>query len=320
MDDYAISLLLISLSAIFSGLTLGYFTLNTQNLKRQAKLGNTEAQRILPIREKGNQLLTTLLFGNVAVNAILSVYLSTIASGITAALSATVLIFLFGEIIPQAVLSRHAMKFGSLAAPFVRLLMFICAPITFPIAWILDAALGDEMPSVYSKHEIMEIVSEHEDSEYSPIDEDEERIIRGALQFSHTTVREVMTPAQKVQMFEKNQKLNDMLFEEITNLGFSRYPIYGGKRENIIGILFAKYLLVEEVDISIKDTDEAFETDYLIARPEETLDTVLTRVLKKKKHMCIVMNRHERFMGVITLEDIIEEIIQHEITDEDDVA
>ncbi len=318
MDDYAISLLLISLSALFSGLTLGYFTLNTQNLKRQAKLGNHEALRILPIREKGNHLLTTLLLGNVAVNAVLSVYLSSIASGVVAAASATVLIFLFGEIIPQAVLSRHAMRFGSIAAPFVRLIMFLTAPVTFPIAWILDKALGAEMPSVYSKHEIMEIVSEHEDSEHSPIDEDEERIIHGALQFSHTTVREVMTPAQKVQMFEKNQILNDMLFEEITDLGFSRYPIYSGKRENIIGILFAKDLLIEEDNIAIKETAEALETDFLVARPGEMLDTVLARMLKKRKHMCIVMNRREIFIGVITLEDIIEEIIQQEITDEDD--
>ncbi len=318
MDDYAISLLLISLSALFSGLTLGYFTLNVQNLKRQAKLGNTEALRILPIREKGNQLLTTLLLGNVAVNAALSVYLSSLASGFVAALSATVLIFLFGEIIPQAVLSRHAMRFGSLAAPLVRILMFMSGPVTYPIAWALDRMLGAEIPSLYSKSEIMEIVSEHEDSEHSPIDEDEERIIHGALQFSHTTVREAMTPAEKVHMFDEQQKLTDELFEKITELGFSRFPIYSGNKENIIGILYTKELLTEEEDIAIKETEEAFETEYLIAGPREMLDTVLARMLKNKKHMCVVMNKKETFVGVITLEDIIEEIIQQEITDEDD--
>lgn len=318
MDDYAISLLLISLSALFSGLTLGYFTLNVQNLKRQAKIGNNEALRILPIREKGNQLLTTLLLGNVAVNSILSVYLSSLASGAVAALSATVLIFLFGEIIPQAVLSRHAMKFGSLAAPLMRVLMFVTAPITLPIAWTLDRLLGQEMQSMYTKHEIMEIISEHEDSADSPIDEDEERIVHGALQFSHTTVREVMTPKEKVVMFEEQQRLTDDFFESVTTLGFSRYPVYSGSRENIIGILFTKDLLTEDDDIALNKTDDAFEKGFIVARPGEMLDIVLARMLKKHQHMCIVKNRNDNFMGVITLEDIIEEIIQQEITDEDD--
>jgi len=318
MDEYAISLLLIALSALFSGLTLGYFTLNTQNLRRQAKLGNKEAINILPIREKGNQLLTTLLFGNVAVNAALSVYLSSLAGGVVAALSATVLIFLFGEIIPQAVLSRHAMKFGSMAAPFVKILIFMLAPITFPIAWTLDRFLGQEIPSMYSKNEIMEIVSEHEDSEHSPIDEDEERIIHGALQFSHTTVREVMTPKDKVRMYEENQRLTDPFFEEVTELGFSRYPVYSGNRENITGILFTKDLLVEEDDIAIKETHEAFGSQFLTVRQSDKLDTVLACMLKQNLHMGIVRNRKKIFMGVITLEDIIEEIIQQEIVDEDD--
>ncbi len=318
MDEYAISLFLITLSALFSGLTLGYFTLNVQNLRRQAKLGHKEALRILPIREKGNQLLTTLLLGNVAVNAILSVYLSSLVSGAVAAVSATVLIFLFGEIIPQAVLSRHAMRFGSYAAPLVRILMFITAPITFPIAWILDKLLGEEMPSLYSTHEIMELISEHEDSEHSPIDEDEERIVHGALQFSHTTVREVMTPKEKVHLFDVQERLTGAFFEKISRLGHSRYPVYSGKKENIVGILFVKDLLIEEENIAIQDTTEAFEDHFLVAYAHEKLDTVLTRMLKKRQHMCIVRNRNDAFLGVITLEDIIEEIIQQEIEDEDD--
>lgn len=318
MEDYAISLLLISLSALFSGLTLGYFTLNTQTLRRQARIGNKDASQILPLRENSNQLLTTLLLGNVAVNAVLSIYLSSLANGIVAAGLATTLIFLFGEIIPQAVLSRHAMRIGAIAAPFVRFTMIVSSPVTFPIAWTLNRLLGDEMPALYSKHELMEIVSEHEDSEHSPIDEDEERIIHGALQFSHTTVREVMTLAERVHMFDQNKKLNDALFSSINELGYSRYPVYNGNRENVIGILYAKDLLIEDDDIPIIDTDEALETDFLIARPGEMLDIVLTRMLKKKKHMCVVINRKGLFVGVITLEDIIEQIIQQEITDEDD--
>jgi len=318
MDEYAISLALIALSALFSGLTLGYFTLNVHTLRRQAKLGNQQAAQIIPVREKGNQLLTTLLLGNVATNAILSIYLSSIASGIVAAFTATTLIFLFGEIIPQAVLSRHAMKVGSLCAPLMKVFMFITFPIAFPVAYILDKLLGEEMPGVYSNHEIMEIVSEHEDSEHSPIDADEERIVHGALKFSHMLVREVMTPAENIKSFDEHRRLNDNFFEEVNKHGHSRYPVYSGNQENITGILFAKDLIVEDEDISIKDTEDAYEHSFLKARGDEKLDVILARMLKQKQHMAIVLNRNNTCIGVITLEDIIEEIIQYEIEDEDD--
>lgn len=318
MEELPISLALIALSALFSGLTLGYFTLNTHTLRRQAKFGNEAALRILPIRERGNQLLTTLLLGNVAVNSILSVYLSSFASGVVAATAATALIFLFGEIIPQAAFSRHAMKVGSVCAPLVRFLMFITTPITWPVSYALNKLLGDEMPTLYSKHEIMEIVSEHEDSEHSPIDEDEERIIHGALRFSHMLVREVMTPAEKVVSFEEQQKLNHELYEKISYQGYSRFPVYSGNPDNITGVLYTKDLIVEDDHIAIADTEDAFDRNFLKAKGHETLDTVLARMLKQKQHMAIVYNRNKNFIGVISLEDIIEEIIQVEIEDEDD--
>lgn len=318
MEEYAISLLLISFSALFSGLTLGYFTLNTQNLERQARLGNIAAQKILPIRRKGNQLLTTLLLGNVAVNAVLSIYLSSLASGVIAAFIATTLIFLFGEIIPQAVISRHAVYFGSKLAFFVRGLMIITYPVAYPVAYILDKLLGAEIHAVYSKDELREIISEHEDSEHSDIDEDEERIMHGALLFSHTKVVDVMTPADKVVMFELHQRLSDVMLTEINDHGYSRFPVYRGDRSNVVGLLFAKDLIVENDDILIKDADEAFESAYLKARTFETLDAVLSRMLKQKRHLAIVFNKLNIYAGVISLEDIIEEIIQFEIEDEDD--
>ncbi len=318
MEDYLIALILILCSAAFSGLTLGYFTLDTQTLRRQAKLGDTEAKKILPVREKGNQLLTTLLLGNVAVNSILSVYLSSLASGVVAAFSATALIFLFGEIIPQAAFARHAKFVGATAAPIVRVLMVVVSPITFPIATILDRLLGNEIPTVYSKTELMALISEHEDSELSPIDADEERIVHGALQFSHKTVTEVMTPKNLVARFDINQKLDDTFFESVSAEGYSRFPIFAGHEDNIVGILFTKDLLLEEEKITIGETDTAFDAKVLRVFPHETLDTVLARMLKRGQHMAIVKTPGKQFLGVITLEDIIEEIIQQEIEDEDD--
>lgn len=319
MEDYLISGILILLSACFSGLTLGYFTLNSQTLRRKAKFGDADARRILSVRENSNVLLTTLLLSNVAVNAVLSVYLSTIASGIMAAFLATVLIFVFGEILPQATFARHAIKVGAIAAPFIRVLILILYPITYPIAYTLDKLLGAEMQTVYSKRELMAIVSEIEDAEHGSIDKDEERIVHGALKFSHIRVREAMTPKESVVAFDEHARIDRELINELAAHGHSRYPIYSGNPENIVGLMFTKDLLQENPSTPIRETSEAFEEQLLTVRPDDLLDGVLARMLKQRKHLAIVQTRNEQFLGVISLEDIIEEIIQVEIEDEDDI-
>lgn len=303
---------------MFSGLTLGYFSLDQHSLRRRAKHGDTDAKIIYPIRKKGNLLLATLLFGNVLVNTILSVYLGSIASGVVASIFATTLIFIFGEIGPQAIISRHAMWFGSRLAPIVRLLIILFYPVTKPLAYVLDKLLGDEVPTFYSKSEIMQIVSDHEDSEHSPIDADEERIIHGALQFSHRKVREVMTPIEDVVVLDENQRLTHAFFQTLGENGYSRYPVFSGKQTNIVGILYAKDLLTEDDNIAIKDTEDAFDTSVLRIKPSHYLDVVLGKMLKQKLHLAIVESNSGEALGVLSLEDIIEEIIQQEIEDEDD--
>jgi metal transporter CNNM len=316
--EYLITFVLIFCSAIFSGLTLGYFSLDVATLRRRANSGDKKAMAVYPIREHGNLLLTTLLIGNVSVNTILSIYLGSIANGVYASLIATTLILLFGEIGPQALFSRHALYVGSALAPVTRVLLFIFYPIAFPVSWTLDKLLGHALPTFYSHKEIMEIVSEHEDSELSAIDADEERIVHGALKFSHRQVRDVMTPIKEVAMFDENQKITNQFFETIGGHGYSRFPVYSGKETNIVGILFAKDLLTEDEQIAIKDTEGAFETDVMRVKPGTYLDVILAQMLKQKRHLAIVQNKSGEAIGVISLEDIIEEIIQVEIEDEDD--
>jgi metal transporter CNNM len=316
--EYLISLVLVILSGLFSGLTLGLLSLDTQSLARRAKHGDKDAAVIYPIRAQGNLLLTTLLLGNVAVNTTLSIFLGTIASGLVAGIMATALIVVFGEIIPQAVISRYAIWFGARTIWFTKAVMILCYPISWPMAKILDHFLGSELPTTYSKRELMEIISEHEDSEHSAIDADEERILHGALQFSHMSAREVMTPAEKVVSFDENQKLTDEFYTKVNESGFSRLPVFSGNPSNIVGILYVKDLIVEDEDISIKETEEALDKKVLTVKGKEMLDVVLAKMLKTRQHIAIVRDSKRTFIGVISLEDIIEEIIQQEIEDEDD--
>jgi len=317
--DYLIPLALVLLSGLFSGLTLGLLSLDSQSLRRRAKHGDVDAAIIYPVRIKGNLLLTTLLLGNVAVNTTLSIFLTNVASGVVAGLLATTLIVLFGEIIPQAVISRYALWFGARTIWFTKLALFIAYPVAWPIARMLDYFLGHEMPNVYSHSELMDIISEHEDSEHSQIDEDEERIMHGALQFSHRQVQEVMTPADRVVSYDQNEVLNDKMLSEINDHGYSRLPVYNGEESNVVGIMYVKDLIIEKDDVKIKHTESAFDNDYLTVQSTALLDVVLGRMLKSKQHLAIVKNRNKQFVGVISLEDIIEEIIQQEIEDEDDV-
>lgn len=316
--EYLISLVLVLLSGLFSGLTLGLLSLDTHSLKRQARHGDVNAAAIFPVREKGNLLLTTLLLGNVAVNTTLSIFLGSLASGLVAGITATALIVVFGEIIPQAVISRYALWFGAKTIWFTKLIIMLAYPIAYPIAKALDYFLGSELPTTYSHKELMDIISEHEESEHSPLDEDEERIMHGALQFSHIRVREVMTPAEEVVSYNENQRLTKEFFTEVNDEGFSRLPIYRGGKGNIVGILYVKDLLVEDEHISIKETEEAFDQKFLVVRAEDMLDAVLGKMLKSRQHLAIVRNKDQKFVGVVSLEDIIEEIIQQEIVDEDD--
>lgn len=313
--DYVITAILLACSALFSGLTLGLMGLSVHALARKAKLGNQAAAKVYPIRRRGNQLLTTLLLGNVAVNSALAVFLGSIASGLVAGFVATALIFLLGEIIPQAVFSRHAMRFGAAMAPLVHVLMLLTWPVTYPIAYALDRLLGEELPTVYSKRELIEIIAEHEDSEHSPIDRDEERILHGALQFSHTPAHAVMTPRDRVHLFEASQELNDELRKTIVETGRSRFPVYRRQVDSIIGVLYTKDVLIEPKDVTVL---EACDRTFLLVRPNETLDTIMALMLKRKMHMGIVIDHNDEFLGVITLEDILEEVIQTEILDEDD--
>jgi metal transporter CNNM len=132
-------------------------------------------------------------------------------------------------------------------------------------------------------------------------------------------VREVMTKAMDVFAFEENQKLNDDFFKEVNECGFSRLPIYRKDKTNIIGIMYVKDLIVEDENITIADTVEAFDSKFLTVRDSSLLDKVLTRMLKTRQHIAIVKDHNDNYAGVISLEDIIEEIIQQEIVDEDDI-
>jgi len=314
--NYFIAIVLVLMSGLFSGLTLGLLGLDRNELKRKISLGNKEAKKVYSVRKNGNLLLCTLLLGNVAVNSTLSIFLGNIASGVTAGIIATGLILLFGEVIPQAAFSRCALKVGAKTAWLVKIFIFIFSPVCYPISWVLDKVLGDEMNTIYSKKELMKIIEEHGSSEESSLDIDEERIIRGALSFSNKPVKEIMTPRTVIYMIEEKSILNKKLLNKIKEEGFTRIPVYKNSKDNISGVLYAKDLINIKSGIKIKDICK--REKILTVSENKNLDDLLSLFIKTKVHIAFIKNKYKGLEGIATLEDILEEIIQQEIVDETD--
>lgn len=315
--EYIISFFLIVLSAGFSGLTLGLMGLDVHELRRKVELGDKLAKKVYAVRKKGNLLLTTLLFGNVLVNAVLAVFLGSIASGLIAGLLATGLIFIFGEIIPQAFFSRYGLEFGAKLSWLVRFIIFLLWPICAPIAWVLDKILGDELPTVYSRHELIKVIEDHEESEESDIDEDEERIVRGALSFSARRVKDVMTPVTVAVMVGDDEELTSELVIELRESGHSRFPVYsGGDVNNIVGLLYLRNLIGR--DLSDKRAKDFMVDTVRFVKSSVRLDDIFNKMVLSRLHIFIVRNEFKLVEGIVTLEDVLEEIVGVEIVDEFD--
>ena len=310
-------LFLIALSALFSGLTLGLMGLSLHDLKRKADVGDRNAARVLTVRRRGNLLLTTLLIGNVAVNAVLSLFLGSLTGGVVAGLAATGLIVVFGEILPQAIFSRYALALGARLVPLVRVLIIALYPVSAPIAWVLDRVLGEELPTIYSKRELMKLIEDHEDARESDLDADEERILKGALTFSDKRVADVMTPRAVVAQYAADQVVDTDFILHVKRSGFSRFPVWEGAPGRVIGMLHAVDLVGIAGDGTRRVRDLPLHPPEFIEEME-SLDNTLERFLRTQRHLFAVRGREGVMSGVISLEDILEEILRKEIVDERD--
>ena len=166
-------------SAMFSGLNLAFFGLSRLQLEVEAET-NPKAQRVLKMREDSNFLLTTILWGNVGINVLLTLLSSSVLAGVSAFLFSTVAITFLGEIIPQAYFSRNALRMASLLGPVLRIYQFILYPVAKPSARMLDAWLGKESPEFFREQVIRDMLLRHVEHHNSDVD-DVEGI--GALNF-----------------------------------------------------------------------------------------------------------------------------------------
>jgi metal transporter CNNM len=321
---------LIAVSAMFSGLTLGYLGLDQTGLEiimAGDDVANAAyAKRIYPIRKQGNLLLCTLILGNVAVNALLSILLADKAGGIVGFILSTFLIVVFGEILPQAVCARHALYIGSRVVPLVLVVRFLFYPIAFPLSFCLDKALGEELATTYSTQELLQLLQIHVQED--KLDKDTAGVMTGALRYKDITVAEVMTPLENAYMLSVDEKLNFDTIADIFKTGYSRIPVYEVSKNNVIGLLFVKDLIFidPEDETPLLKFIQVFGRGVHVVWPVDKLGDVLRELKGGRSHMALVRDvvtdvetdPYYEIKGIITLEDIVEEILGHEIVDETD--
>ena len=306
---------LVMLSGLFSGLTLGLLGLDKTELERKMKLGDKKARKVYSVRKNGNLLLCTLLLGNVAVNSTIAIFLGGIATGFLAGIMSTALIVVFGEILPQAFISRYALSVGAYTVWLVNIFIIVLYPVCWPISKTLDAMLGEEMSTVWSRRELKEIITHHRKSEVSKLDRDEERILHGALSFSDKTVKDVMVSSPHVFSLEIGDVIDKKMLAKMEKFGFSRFPVYQKNLENIKGLFFLRDLIGVHGN---KKVSSLYEQKVLKVLDTRNLDSLLRLFISRKIHMAVVFNKKNKFVGIVTLEDVIEEIFGKEIVDEDD--
>ncbi|RIA85012.1 hypothetical protein C1645_858325 [Glomus cerebriforme] len=273
-----------------------------------------------PIRKNGHLLLVTLLLSNVIVNETLPIVMDDVlgGGGVTAILASTALIVVFGEIIPQSVCSRYGLAIGAFFAWPVRILIWCTFIISYPIAKLLDWVLGEDHGIIYRRAELKELIQYHEAATARGGDliKDSVTIIRGALDLQDKVVEHAMTPIETAFMISIDSILDKITIREIYTTGHSRIPVYEGSRDNILGVLLVKTLIMLNPDES-KPLRECKINKIPTVESETPLFDILNAFQEGRSHMAIVVKENVP-VGIITLEDVLEELIQEEIYDESD--
>ncbi len=325
---YVIFACLLTLSACYSASEMSFNAVNRLRLKKAAEKGNHAAQRALKIAETHDETVATILFGNNLVNIAASSIATVVGMNLWgtvygASIGATisfVIILLFGELLPKATALRYAYRWSLFFAPFVTFFKILFKPFVWVIShfvrlvarlWTKRAAL--EKP--VTDDELVEMVDNAEES--GVFDEKQGDLLRSAIDFTDTAAFEIMTPRVDLFAFDIQDPVEDLL-KNPNIFTHSRIPVFDGTIDNVIGILPTKLLLkgiVKHEKIDIRSN----LVDPIYVYRSKPISTILTEFKTTHQHIAIVKDEFGGTEGIITMEDIVEELVG-DIWDETDVV
>ncbi|KAG1658546.1 hypothetical protein FOA52_004573 [Chlamydomonas sp. UWO 241] len=242
---------LVLFAGCMSGLTLGLLSMDLVDLEVLKRSGREHekayAENILPIVKNAHYLLVTLLLCNAMAMETLPILLNKMVHESVAIIISVTAVLFFGEIIPQAICSKHGLMIGSMFARPVRILMIVTAPISWPVSKVLDRVLGGDHASLFRRKQLKALLAIHgqEEGFGGKLSSDEIQIITGALDLTTKTAFHAMTPIEKVFMLSTTQRLDDSTVEAImASKPYSRLPVYrGSNKRDIVGLILVKELL-----------------------------------------------------------------------------
>lgn len=318
--DFAILGFLIFLSGFFSAAETAFFSISRTRARHLAKDNQKIYLLIQRLKEDPHRLLTTLLIGNNVVNVGASVFATTIVieafPGYTISLATgimTFLILVFGEVFPKSLSTRNNVVIARMTAHPVYWLTILFFPISKFLLFIPLLTGKLTKTSIVTEEELLTIVEVVE--EEGEIKEEERNLIHNIFEFDDTNADEIMTPRADMFVIDISQPLD---IQAIANSGFTRIPVIDGGIDNVKGVVNIKDIFVQQsVACQPIDIEKIMRPPYFVPENKK-LDSLLRRFKKRKNHIAIVVDEHGGVSGLITMEDVLEELVG-EIADETDL-
>ena len=319
--------LLIAASAFFSASETAYTSLNRMRLKELAEDGDKKAKLALSLADNYDTLLSTILVGNNIVN-ILASSLATVlfvtyfpVTGVTiSTIVMTILVLIFGEISPKSVAKERPEAFAVNAAPFLRIGMVVLTPVNFFFkSWkkLLNKLFTFEASDSISEKELLFLVDEAQNS--GGIENHEHQLIRSAITFNELEVQDILTPRVDVIGTDVNSSLEEIETLFLTE-GYSRIVLYDDSIDKVVGVLHQKdfYAFVKNnAGTEINQSIQSIVKDVIWTPANMKISKLLKQLQLEKAHLAIVSDEYGGTIGIVTLEDILEELVG-EIWDEHD--
>ena len=315
--------ILVGFSAFFSASETAFSSLNQIRLKSRAEDGDSSAARVLAMAEQYDKLLSTILIGNNIVNiaaasigTILFTRMLGAERGATVStIVLTIIVLIFGEVTPKSLAKEMPEKVATAVSPFLVLLMALMTPLTWLFTqWkkLLGHFVHSGEADTITEGELMTMVSEAEND--GELTYRESELIRSAIEFDDVEVEEILTPRVDVVAVEDDIPLEE-LAQTFAESGYSRLPVYHGTIDNIIGVVHEKDFYIARLKKATKIDDLVVPTLYTTGSTQ--ISQLLRTLREQHHHLAVVVDEYGCTEGIITLEDILEELVG-EIWDEHD--
>ena len=328
MDDGSMTLwvtlvILVAFSAFFSASETAFSSLNQIRLKSRADDGDRTAARVLAMSEQYDKLLSTILIGNNIVN-IAAASIGTIIftkmmgaerGATVSTMVLTIVVLIFGEVTPKSLAKEMPETIATAVAPVLSLLMLVLTPLTWLFSqWkrLLNHFVHSSESDTITEGELMTMVSEAEND--GELTDRESELIRSAIEFDDVEVEEILTPRVDVVAVADDISLEE-LAQTFAESGYSRLPVYHGTIDNIIGVVHEKDFYIARLKKATKIDDLVAPTLYTTGSTQ--ISQLLRTLREQHHHMAVVVDEYGGTEGIITLEDILEELVG-EIWDEHD--